>query len=136
MGNFLEAIMISNTIEEEQISSQNIHKAELVQLFRALQTIRVDGGISDACTCVSEWCEGWLCPLPNPVHEKVTKFGTTQFTSGLIKGGRKSGDTDGYSARGVWFTEQTTDNEKFRGAFVVDTCGGCDSTGTTGSAAQ
>lgn len=84
------------------------------------------------------WFEGWLCPLPNPLREEVTKLGITQFTSGLIKGKSKAGDTDGYSVQSVWFEEQSDDiNSKFRGAFVADTYGGCDDRGgTNGSAAQ
>lgn len=84
----------------------------------------------DACTCVSGWCEGNLCTLPNPVQEQITDSGTTIYTSGGLPGKRKSGDTEGYSVRGAWSLS------KGRAVFVVDTCGGCGERGTSGSAAQ
>ena len=46
------------------------------------------GRTIEACTCVSDWCEGLLCPLPNPVQEVVTESGTTLYTSGLQVGTR------------------------------------------------
>jgi hypothetical protein len=84
----------------------------------------------EACTCVSGWCEGNLCTLPNPVQEQITDSGVTHYTSGGVVGSRKSGDTEGYSVRGAWSV--TTG----RTVFVVDTCGGCGERGTSGSAAQ
>jgi len=84
----------------------------------------------DACTCVSGWCEGNLCPLPNPVKERITDSGATIYTSGGVVGRRKSGDTEGYSVRGAW------SYQKKRAVFVVETCGGCGERGTSGSAAQ
>ena len=85
---------------------------------------------AEACTCVSGWCEGNLCPLPNPVKERVTDSGVTKYTSGGMPGRRKSGDTEGYSVRGCW------SSAKRRAVFVVDTCGGCGERGTSGPAAQ
>jgi hypothetical protein len=84
----------------------------------------------EACTCVSGWCEGNLCPLPNPVKERITDSGITIYTSGGLLGRRKSGDTEGYSVRGAWSFQ------KRRAVFVVETCGGCGERGTSGSAAQ
>lgn len=84
----------------------------------------------EACTCVSGWCEGNLCPLSNPVKERITDGGITYYTSGGVPGRRKSGDTEGYSVRGAWSIE------KSRAVFVVDICGGCGERGTSGSAAQ
>lgn len=90
-----------------------------------------DKGTFEACTCVSDWCEGWLCPQPNPVHEMINTGGATTYTSGLKFGFRKSGDTDGFSVMGSWGWD------KRRAVFAVDTCGGCGSTnGASGSAVQ
>ena len=30
---------------------------------------------TEACVCVSGWCEGNLCPLPNPAKERITDGG-------------------------------------------------------------
>ena len=56
--------------------------------------------MAEACTCVSGWCEGNLCPLPNPVKERITDSGSTIYTSGGIIGRRKSG---GKAVVSVWF---------------------------------
>eukprot|EP00808_Paulinella_micropora_P010011 g52679.t1 len=86
--------------------------------------------VADACSCVSDWCEGILCQLPNPFHEKISIGGIEYYTSGSIPGWRKSGDTGGYSLRVAW------SGEKGRAALAVDTCGGCGGRGTSGSSAQ
>ena len=46
---------------------------------------------ADACSCVSSWCEGNLCPLPNPAAEKISRGGVEHYTSGGVSGWRKSG---------------------------------------------
>jgi CubicO group peptidase (beta-lactamase class C family) len=83
-----------------------------------------------ACSCVSDWCEGLLCPLPNPYDEFITLGGIEGYTSGGVPGWRKSGDTGGYSLRLAYSAD------KGRAALAVDTCGGCGGTGTAGSASQ
>lgn len=83
-----------------------------------------------ACSCVSDWCEGLLCPLPNPYDEFITLGGIEGYTSGAVPGWRKSGDTGGYSLRVAYSAD------KGRAAIAVDTCGGCGGAGTSGSASQ
>jgi len=87
-------------------------------------------GVMPACTCVSGFCEGNMCPLPNTLQELITPSGVEEYTSGDLHGWRKSGDTAGYSLRVAW------SYEKRRAALAIDTCGGCGSRGTSGSAAQ
>jgi CubicO group peptidase (beta-lactamase class C family) len=83
-----------------------------------------------SCSCVSDWCEGLLCPLPNPYNEVITTGGIEGYTSGGVPGWRKSGDTGGYSSRLAYSAD------KGRAAFALDTCGGCGGAGTAGSASQ
>jgi CubicO group peptidase (beta-lactamase class C family) len=83
-----------------------------------------------SCSCVSGWCEGLLCPLPNPYNEVITIGGIEGYTSGGVPGWRKSGDTGGYSSRLAYSAN------KGRAAFAMDTCGGCGGAGTAGSASQ
>jgi CubicO group peptidase (beta-lactamase class C family) len=83
-----------------------------------------------SCSCVSGWCEGLLCPLPNPYNEEITIGGIEAYTSGGVPGWRKSGDTGGYSSRLAYSAN------KGRAAFSLDTCGGCAGAGTAGSASQ
>jgi hypothetical protein len=83
-----------------------------------------------ACSCVSDWCEGLLCPLPNPYNEIITIGGLEGYTSGGVPGWRKSGDSSGYSSRLAYSAD------KGRAAFALDTCGGCGGAGTAGSASQ
>ena len=83
-----------------------------------------------SCSCVSDWCEGLLCPLPNPYNEVITIGGIEGYTSGGVPGWRKSGDTGGYSSRLAYSAD------KGRAAFALDTCGGCGGAGTAGSASQ
>jgi CubicO group peptidase (beta-lactamase class C family) len=83
-----------------------------------------------SCSCVSDWCEGLLCPLPNPYNEVITIGGMEGYTSGGVPGWRKSGDTGGYSSRLAYSAD------KGRAAFALDTCGGCGGSGTAGSASQ
>jgi CubicO group peptidase (beta-lactamase class C family) len=83
-----------------------------------------------SCSCVSDWCEGLLCPLPNPYNEIITVGGIEGYTSGGVPGWRKSGDTGGYSSRLAYSAN------KGRAAFALDTCGGCGGAGTAGSASQ
>eukprot|EP00985_Skeletonema_marinoi_P008632 scaffold3952_cov191-Skeletonema_marinoi.AAC.3 len=78
-----------------------------------------------ACSCVSDWCEGYLCPLPDasasgipPRDLIITAGGWEGYTSG------------GYSSRVGWSFA------KGRAAVAADTCGGCGSIGTAGSAPQ
>jgi hypothetical protein len=83
-----------------------------------------------SCSCVSDWCEGLLCPLPNPYNEVISIGGIEGYTSGGVPGWRKSGDTGGYSSRLAYSAD------KGRAAFAMDTCGGCGGAGTAGSASQ
>jgi CubicO group peptidase (beta-lactamase class C family) len=83
-----------------------------------------------ACSCVSDWCEGSLCSLPNPYDEFITLGGMEGYTSGGVPGWRKSGDTGGYSSRVAYSAN------KGRAALAIDTCGGCGGAGTAGSASQ
>ena len=83
-----------------------------------------------ACSCVSDWCEGLLCPLPNPNDEFITPGGFEGYHSGGTLAWRKSGDTGGYSSRVAY------SYKKGRAAVAIDTCGGCGSKGTAGSGAQ
>ncbi|GHP04575.1 hypothetical protein PPROV_000332900 [Pycnococcus provasolii] len=83
-----------------------------------------------ACECVSDYCEGVLCALPNAVRAVVALGGMERYTASLIPGLKKSGDTEGYSLRIAWSPARR------RGAFTVDTCGGCGVRGAGGSAAQ
>ena len=49
---------------------------ELDALFRAMTISHSEERKSDlACTCVSDWCEGLLCPLPNPNDDFITLGG-------------------------------------------------------------
>jgi len=128
MSRFLEATLrveggFVEQLEPEFTPTQHI----LYESIKVRKKLLVH---KEACTCVSGWCEGNLCPLPNPVKEMITDGGTTVYTSGGVYGGRKSGDTEGYSVRGAWSIH------KGRAVFVVDTCGGCGERGTSGSAAQ
>jgi CubicO group peptidase (beta-lactamase class C family) len=83
-----------------------------------------------SCGCVSDWCEGLLCLLPNPNNEVITIGGIEGYTSGGVSGWRKSGDTGGYSSRLAYSAN------KGRAAFAMDTCGGCGGAGKAGSASQ
>jgi hypothetical protein len=83
-----------------------------------------------SCSCVSGWCAGLLCQLPNPHNEVIAIGGMEGHTSGSVPGWRKSGDTGGYSSRLAYSAD------KGRAAFAVDTCGGCGGAGTAGSASQ
>jgi len=90
-----------------------------------------------ACSCVSDWCEGYLCPLPGasasgipPRDLIITAGGWEGYTSGGIKAWKKSGDTGGYSSRVGWSFA------KGRAAVAADTCGGCGSIGTACSGPQ
>ena len=140
MGSFIEQLMLNDLKPPTEVAAEanknlrtdgNTTDEQLTTLLKALDLVSDTGHVDEACTCVSNWCEGWLCPLPNPVEEFTTLMGTTTFTSALQQGQRKSGDTGGYSLRGVW------SSQKRRGAFAVDTCGGCGSNrGTSGSAVQ
>ena len=124
-------LAVSLLVEEEFLNASNAaqdltpHQQIVYDAIKHLGTQR-----KEACTCVSGWCEGNLCPLPNPVKELITDSGATAYTSGGISGKRKSGDTEGFSVRGCWSIQ------KHRAVFVVDTCGGCGERGTSGSAAQ
>ncbi len=86
-----------------------------------------DGGLSFghdlACSCVSGWCEGYLCPLPDPSIEAdldlvITPGGWEGYTIGGVQAWKKSGDTGGYSSRVGW------SYAKGRAAVAADTCGG------------
>ena len=73
---------------------------ELSKVYEALSMAQSEMYRADlACSCVSDWCEGLLCPLPNPNDEFITPGGMEGYTSGGILGWRKSGDTGGYSSR-------------------------------------
>ena len=49
---------------------------ELDTLFRAMKIAHSEEHKADlACSCVSDWCEGLLCPLPNPNDEFITPGG-------------------------------------------------------------
>ena len=103
----------------------------LTKVYSALTMAHSEEHRSDlACSCVSDWCEGLLCPLPNPNDEFITPGGIEGYTSGGILSWRKSGDTGGYSSRVSYSAA------KGRAAVSVDTCGGCGSKGTAGSGAQ
>lgn len=129
MGEFLKvSLLVDGGYFENNTESLTPMQKICYEAVRVLNDRRQDQ--KEACTCVSGWCEGNLCPLPNPVKEKVTDSGVTKYTSGGVPGNRKSGDTEGYSVRGAW------SHEKRRAVFVVETCGGCGERGTSGSAAQ
>ena len=103
----------------------------LTKVYNALKMAHSEEHRKDlACSCVSDWCEALLCPLPNPNDEFITPGGIEGYTSGGILGWRKSGDTGGYSSRVAYSAA------KGRAAVAVDTCGGCGSKGTAGSGAQ
>ena len=94
-----------------------------------------DGAIDLACSCVSDWCEGYLCPLPDPSMKSdldliITPGGWEGYTIGGVRAWKKSGDTGGYSSRVGW------SYAKGRATVVADTCGGCGSIGTAGSGTQ
>lgn len=125
IGKFMEYLMISSYTSKDQVTD-----AIQQNLYNALHEIKELGGIEDACTCVSGWCEGWLCSLPSGEGLEVTKLGVELYTSGGVEYFKKSGDTGGYSSRGAWSTETR------RGAYAIDTCGGCGEVGTHGSGAQ
>lgn len=104
---------------------------ELTKVYNAMKMAHSEDYRSDlACSCVSDWCEGLLCPLPNPNDEFITPGGIEGYTSGGILSWRKSGDTGGYSSRVAYSAA------KGRGVMAFDTCGGCGSKGTAGSGAQ
>jgi len=49
---------------------------ELTKLFNAMTIAHSEADKEDlACSCVSDWCEGLLCPLPNPNDEFITPGG-------------------------------------------------------------
>lgn len=49
---------------------------ELTKLFNAMAIAHSTENKADlACSCVSDWCEGLLCPLPNPNDEFITPGG-------------------------------------------------------------
>lgn len=49
---------------------------ELDRFFKAMKIAHSEADRSDlACSCVSDWCEGLLCPLPNPNDEFITPGG-------------------------------------------------------------
>jgi CubicO group peptidase (beta-lactamase class C family) len=103
----------------------------LDQVYQALKTAQSLEHRTDlACACVSDWCEGLLCPLPNPNDEFITPGGFEGYHSGGRLGWRKSGDTAGYSSRVAY------SYSKGRAAVAVDTCGGCGTKGASGSASQ
>jgi CubicO group peptidase (beta-lactamase class C family) len=102
----------------------------LTKVYNAMVIQHSLEGTQLACSCVSDWCEGLLCPLPNPYNEFITVGGMEGYTSGGVPGWRKSGDTGGYSLRVAYSAD------KGRAAFAVDTCGGCGGQGTSGSASQ
>ncbi|CAB9500159.1 Beta-lactamase [Seminavis robusta] len=104
---------------------------EITKLYDALAIAHsLENAATAACTCVSNWCEGLLCPLPNPNNEFITSGGFEGYSSGGVGTWRKSGDTGGYSSRVAYSAA------KGRAAVAVDTCGGCGSKGTAGSGAQ
>jgi CubicO group peptidase (beta-lactamase class C family) len=48
----------------------------LTKLFKAMKIAHSEADRADlACSCVSDWCEGLLCPLPNPNDEFITPGG-------------------------------------------------------------
>lgn len=102
----------------------------LTKVYNAMTIQHGIEGSDLACSCVSDWCEGSLCELPNPNGEFITLGGIEGYTSGGVPGWRKSGDTGGYSLRAAWSAT------KGRAAIAVDTCGGCGGRGTAGSASQ
>ena len=103
----------------------------LTRLSRVLSNEAMTGGKDLACSCVSDWCEGYLCPIPNPSDNLIiTAGGWEGYTSGGATAWKKSGDTGGYSSRVAW------SYEKGRAAVAADTCGGCGSVGTAGSGPQ
>lgn len=106
-------------------------KTEAITKIMNAMTIQHSTKDSDlACSCVSDWCEGSICDLPNPNGELITLGGIEGYTSGGVRGWQKSGDTGGYSLRIAWSAE------KGRAAFIIDTCGGCGVIGAAGSASQ
>ena len=49
---------------------------ELSKLYKAMKIAHSEEHKADlACSCVSDWCEGLLCPLPNPNDEFITPGG-------------------------------------------------------------
>ena len=94
IGKFIEYLMISSYTNKDQVTD-----AIQQNLYNALHEIKELGGIEDACTCVSGWCEGWLCSLPNGEGLELTKLGVELYTSGGAEYFKKSGDTGGYSSR-------------------------------------
>eukprot|EP00418_Pyrodinium_bahamense_P092688 CAMPEP_0179034516 /NCGR_PEP_ID=MMETSP0796-20121207/12649_1 /TAXON_ID=73915 /ORGANISM="Pyrodinium bahamense, Strain pbaha01" /LENGTH=589 /DNA_ID=CAMNT_0020730787 /DNA_START=60 /DNA_END=1829 /DNA_ORIENTATION=- len=123
MGKFLGAMLLIDTGSEGEGA---VRKG--MPLHTAFERALVDD--ASACSCVSGWCEGILCDLPNPYAMRITMGGVEGYSSGGVAGWKKSGDTGGYSLRVAW------SGAKRRAAFAVDTCGGCGERGASGSAAQ
>jgi CubicO group peptidase (beta-lactamase class C family) len=104
--------------------------AALTKVYTAMTIQHSMDDAQLSCSCVSDWCEGLLCQLPNPYNEIISVGGMEGYTSGGVPGWRKSGDTGGYSSRLAYSAN------KGRAAFALDTCGGCGGRGTAGSASQ
>jgi CubicO group peptidase (beta-lactamase class C family) len=72
----------------------------LTAVYKALKTAQSLEHREDlVCACVSDWCEGLLCPLPNPNDEFITPGGFEGYHSGGLLGWRKSGDTGTLNCR-------------------------------------
>ena len=106
---------------------------DLTKLVAVLKTGAIEFASNLACSCVSDWCEGYLCVLPTfgSVRDLIiTAGGFEGYSSGGVRAWQKSGDTGGYSSRVAWSFA------KGRAAVAADTCGGCGSIGTAGSGPQ
>lgn len=103
----------------------------LDKLIAVFKNEALEDGDAGACSCVSDWCEGFLCPLPSDAADIIiTAGGFEGYKSGGVQGWMKSGDTGGYSSRVAWSFD------KGRAVVAADTCGGCGSIGTAGSGPQ
>ena len=61
-----------------------------------------ESGNELACSCVSGWCEGYLCPHKPLKPLDILPTGLEMYTSGGVVASKKSGDTGGYSSRVAW----------------------------------
>ena len=101
MGKFMMHTMMSNFSRSYTGHDDDAQMAFAYKIMGdSIQATKSRGGIVDACPCVSDWCEGWLCPLPSEEGLEITSLGVEYYTSGGVNFVKKSGDSGGYSCRG------------------------------------